>query len=96
MLFLNFLYFILYVNLNFKSSKYSINNLEDSPYVKLNTSTKYVSCQSSHPDVFINTIPTRVAKRLSINSSSREALMITLNTLRRQWVVLVVNTTGIH
>ena len=47
-------------------------NLEDGsycPYVKPNTSTKYVSCESSHPDVILKKIPTGVAKRLSTNSS---------------------------
>ena len=41
------------------------------PYVKPNTTTKYVSIESSHPDAVLKTIPSGVAKRLSTNSSSK-------------------------
>ena len=51
-------------------------NLEDGsfcPYVKPNTTTNYVSCKSSHPATVLKTIPIGVSKRLSTNSSSKEA-----------------------
>ena len=40
------------------------------PFVKPNTSTKYVSTQSNHPKKIIDTIPKGIAKRLSRNSSN--------------------------
>ena len=53
-----------------------IFNLDDGsycPFVKPNTTTNYVSCESSHPESILKTIPIGVAKRLSTNSSSKEA-----------------------
>ena len=45
------------------------------PFVKPNTTTKYVSVMSNHPKTIIKTIPSGVNKRLSANSSNEEQFL---------------------
>ena len=51
---------------------FDLSNSSYFPYVKPNTSTNYVSVESSHPKTVIQSIPKGISKRLSTNSSSEE------------------------
>ena len=57
---------------NFLDVVLNLNNGTSRPYVKPNSSTKYVCATSSHPPSVIRSIPAGVSKRLSTISTDKE------------------------